>query len=166
MNVAEVMSNPVRTKIVQFLQINGESTTKTISDALPEISAPTLYRHVNALLKENVLIVTDEKKIRGTTERILSLNPDLWNVSDGIDGYAYQFLMSLYGSFREYASSEDQDPARDRLCLRTCVLNLTDEEFDCFASEYGALIEKYGSKGKSGKARSVSFVSAPVTDSE
>ncbi len=165
MKISEILSNPVRMRILQYLQAEGTATTKQMSDAMPDIPAPTLYRHVNRLLEEDVLTVREERKVRGTTERLLGTNPDLWkSEASDISGAAYQFLMALYSGFREYGSREDADPAADMLCLRTCVLRLTDESFERFLKEYAELLEWYMAPEEGGKLRSVSIISAPVAE--
>lgn len=76
---------------------------------------------------------------------------------------AYQFLMEIYARFHKYCIKPDADPRKDRLSLRTRMLCLTDEEFDAFMQEIGAVMDKYGEK-TDGKKRSISFVSAPVEE--
>ena len=43
------------------------------------------------------------------------------------------------------------------------MLSLTDEEFDAFLQDIGAVMDKYGKKSD-GKERSISFISAPVEE--
>ena len=69
MDLTEILSNPVRVRIIQYLQLYGDATTKQISGYLDDIPAPTIYRHVNSLIKEGVLTVKDERKVRGKTDR-------------------------------------------------------------------------------------------------
>ena len=66
MELIKVLSNPVRMQVMQYLQTYGEATTKQISDAITDVPAPTLYRHINILLKEEVLLVKEERKVRGS----------------------------------------------------------------------------------------------------
>ncbi|MBO4568755.1 MAG: helix-turn-helix domain-containing protein [Candidatus Methanomethylophilaceae archaeon] len=168
MDLADVLSNPVRTKIVQCLQFNKEATTKQIAAALTDVPAPTVYRHVSFLLKEGVLTVVSENKVRGTTERLLALNEDFWSPKTGadLDQAAFQFLASLYRGFHEYCSAGGRDPEADMLCLRTCVFRLTDERFGRFIEEYAELVERYREEDGEGSLRSVSFISAPVKEEE
>ena len=167
MNLTDILSNPTRMRIVQYLQLNEEATTKQISEALNDVPAPTIYRHINYLLKENVLIVKEERKIRGTTERLLTINQEFINAEKNrnISGTAYQFLMSIYDSFQKYDKKEDKDPVSDKLCLRTCMMNLSDEKFDEFFKEYSELLGRYMDIGE-GKLRSISIISAPVEEEE
>ena len=162
MRLSEILSNPVRLRIVQCLQVRGEATTKQICKELDDIPAPTVYRHVGRLVEEGILTVKEERKIRGSAERLLAINEAKWSAeTDDIADASYQFLMSLYDRFREY---EGENPAEDRLCLRTCMLRLSDEEFDGFLSEYAGLLEKYAGRQDGGKVRSVSIISAPVKE--
>ena len=164
MRLSEILSNPVRLRIFQYLQDSGEATTKQISEALDDVPVPTLYRHVNRLLDEGLLRVVSERKVRGSVERTIAINEDEWSekVNSDIADTAYQFLMTLYQGFREYSSGDDVDPMRDRLSLRTCMLRMSDEEMDDFAREYSELLAKYRGRRSDGRTRSISIVSSPV----
>ena len=166
MELMKVISNPVRMQVMQYLQTYGAATTKQISEAITDVPAPTLYRHINALLKEEVLLVKEERKVRGSLERTLAINVEkiAETVNNSISETAYQFLMELFMKFRKYGSRTDADPQKDRLCLRTCVFTLTDNSFDSFMQEIGAVIDKYQKAGESGKLRSISFISAPIEE--
>lgn len=168
MKITDILTNPARARVIQYLQIHKEATTKQISEAIPDIPAPTLYRHINFLLKENLLIIKEERKVRGSLERLLAINTDMWSAETGsnLSDMAYQFLMSLYMRFQEYSTMGNTDPIVDKLCLRTCILSLTDNSFDSFLREYAELIGRYQEPEDGGKLRSVSFISAPVSEEE
>lgn len=166
MKLSDVITNPVRMKIMQFLQIRGEATTKQICEELHDIPQPTLYRHINYLLKEEVLTVKSERKVRGSLERLLALNEAKFTDNTDIADTAYQFLMALYGSFQRYSDKENADPFADMLSLRTYMLTLTDESYANFFSELREVIEKYSKPEEGGKSRSFSVISAPVTEDE
>ena len=165
MELINILSNSVRIRVIQYLQIHGEATTKQISEAITDIPAPTLYRHINFLLKEEVLSVKEERKVRGSLVRLLMINKDkLTEIENGnIADVAYQFLMGIYAGFQKYGMRPGADPRKDRLCMRTRMLSLTDEEFDAFLQDIGAVMDKYGEKSD-GKERSISFISAPVEE--
>lgn len=166
MELMKILSNPVRMQIMQYLQTHREATTKQISEAITDIPAPTLYRHINTLLKEEILLVKEERKVRGSLERLLAINVEKMTetVNSGISETAYQFLMELFMKFQKYGSKTDADPQKDRLSLRRCVFTLTDESFDNFMHEIGAVINKYQVAEINGKLRSVSFISAPIEE--
>ena len=54
MDLLKAISSSSALQIVQYLQTHGEATTKQISEALPDIPAPTLYRHINKLITDEV----------------------------------------------------------------------------------------------------------------
>lgn len=166
MDLIKVLSNPVRIQVMQYLQTHGEATTKQISEAISDVPAPTLYRHINTLLKEEVLLVKEERKVRGSLERLLVINVEKMTAAadSNISDSAYQFLMELYMKFHKYSCKDNADPQKDRLSLRTCVLNLTDDSFDSFMRDIASVIDKYREAEENGKLRSVSFISAPVEE--
>lgn len=166
MKLSDVITNPVRMKILQFLQVKGNATTKQICEELPDVPQPTLYRHINYLLKEEVLIVKSERKVRGSLERLLTLNEAKFTETADIADIAYQFLMVLYGSFLRYSEKGNCDPVTDMLCLRTSMLTLTDESYANFLQELRVVIDKYSKSEETGKNRSLSIISAPVTEEE
>lgn len=166
MKLSDIITNPIRMKIMQFLQIRGEATTRQICEELHDVPQPTLYRHINYLLKEEVLIVKSERKVRGSLERLLALNEAKFTENTDIADSAYQFLMALYGSFQRYSDKENADPAADMLSLRTYMLTLTDESYADFFKELREVIEKYSKPQDGGKSRSFSVISAPVTEEE
>lgn len=168
MDLIKVLSNPVRLQVIQYLQIQGEATTRQIAEAIPDIPAPTLYRHINALLKEGALLVKEERKVRGSLERLLSVNKESFSAAENnIADLSYQFLMGIFMRFQRYSCKNDADPQRDRLSMRTAVLKLTDESFDKFMCEIWEVIKKHEKNAdRGGKLRSISFVSAPLEEDE
>ena len=166
MKLSDMITNPIRMKIMQFLQLRGEATTRQICEELHDVPQPTLYRHINYLLKEEVLIVKSERKVRGSMERLLTLNEAKFAENADIADSAYQFLMALYGSFQRYSDKENTDPFADMLSLRTYMLTLTDESYANFFKEFREVIEKYSKPEEGGKSRSFSVISAPVMEEE
>ena len=92
MDLIKVLSYPVRIRVMQYLQTHGEATTKQISEAISDVPAPTLYRHINTLLKEEVLLVKEERKVRGSLERLLVINVEKMSAAadSNISDSAYQ----------------------------------------------------------------------------
>ena len=164
MELINILSNPVRIQVMQHLQSYGEATPKQISEALYDIPAPTLYRHINVLLKEEVLLVKAERKVRGSLERLLIINEEKFAISrnKNISQTAYQFLMELFMKFQSYSEKEDANPQKDRISLRTCILTLTDSRYDDFMNEIGNIIERYQMLDEGGRQRSISLISAPI----
>jgi len=74
MEMAEVVMNPVRQRIFQYLLVHETGTVKEIRKALPDIPSASLYRHVKILTENDILTVVGENRIRGTVESIYQLN--------------------------------------------------------------------------------------------
>ena len=53
MNVIEVVMNPVRQRIIQFLMIHEKGTVKEMKNNLSDVPTPSLYRHVKILAEDS-----------------------------------------------------------------------------------------------------------------
>jgi DNA-binding transcriptional ArsR family regulator len=71
--VADVLLHPIRWRIVQRV-LGRELTTTELKRDLPDVPTTTLYRHVAVLIEAGYLTVVRERRVRGTTERTLSLD--------------------------------------------------------------------------------------------
>lgn len=164
MNMAEVVMNPVRQRIIQFLMVYDKGTVKEIKSKLSDVPTPSLYRHVKILAENSVIVVVEENRIRGTVESVYQLNPNALAVEDE-DGMAVQVsLMSICTAFAKYFASGHADPRKDMLMLTSCTLMLTDDEFGNFLKEINELAMKYISKEptKGSSPRQVTLVSSPA----
>lgn len=78
MELAEIVMNPVRQRIFQYLLLHETGTVKEIRKALPDVPGASLYRHMKLLTESGILTVVGENRIRGTVESIYSLNRSAW----------------------------------------------------------------------------------------
>lgn len=133
----KAMIHPIRMKIVQSLLNGKEMTAREMAEKLPDIPQASLYRHVNALLKEEILTVARENKVRGTMEKVLSLSPSLEKETrQEMEGASredhfhtfFSFLMSLLGEYEAYLQGETICLQEDRVSFRQCSVYLSDEE--------------------------------------
>ena len=164
MDMAEVIMNPVRQRIIQYLMVHGRGTVKEIKGKLSDIPTPSLYRHVKILAESAVIVVVEENRIRGTVESVYQLNPDALTVEDA-DGIAVQAsLAGICTVFAKYFASGHADPRKDMFMLTSCTLVLTDREFGKFLEEINALAMKYISRDpeEGGRPRQVTLISSPT----
>ena len=70
MELKDILGNPSRMRIMQYLAIHGEVTVKELANHFPDIPRRTLYRHVDFLIEAGTIIVKEERKVRGGIERI------------------------------------------------------------------------------------------------
>ena len=72
-SLADLLHQPVRWRVVQAL-IGRSLTTGQLAELMPDTPTTTLYRHVGVLVNAGVLVVTDERRVRGAVERTYALN--------------------------------------------------------------------------------------------
>ena len=173
MDYTEVLSNPVRMRIMQYMAINGEATTKEIAEYLTDIPRRTLYRHINFLIEGRAILVKEERKVRGGTERLLVDNQRGFVSNLGLSDATYQYLMDIYNKFclyeKKHGENTSEDFNKDQLAFGTSTFYLDDDEMKSMMNEIYEIgikyerqqKEKYGDK-VAGKLRSCSFISAPV----
>ena len=162
--MAEIVMNPIRQRIFQYLLIHETGTVKEIRGSLPDIPSASLYRHMKVLTDHGVLTVVGENRIRGTVESVYQLNRRALELDDA-DGAAVQMaLLGICASFARYFSGENADPRRDMLMLSTCTLTLTDDAFRDFLAEINQIALKYMEAPvcEGSKTRQISMISAPT----
>ena len=59
MDIVEIVMNPARQRIFQYLLVNETGTVKEMRKALPDIPSASLYRHVKILLDNGILTVVE-----------------------------------------------------------------------------------------------------------
>ena len=173
MDYTEVLSNPVRMRIMQYMAINGEATTKEIAEYLTDVPRRTLYRHINFLIEGKAILVKEERKVRGGIERLLADNQKGFVSGLGLSDATYQYLMDIYNKFclyeKKHGENTGEDFNKDLLAFGTSTFYLDDDEMNSMMNEiyeigirYERLHnERYGDR-TAGKLRSCSFISAPV----
>ena len=164
MGMVDIMMNPARQRIIQYLLVHETGTVKEIRKALPDIPSASLYRHMKLLTDNSILTVVGENRIRGTVESIYRLNKGALEIDDA-DGVAVQTaLLGICTAFAKYFSGGHADPKKDMLLMTTCTLTLDDGQFVDFLSEINQLAVKYMDiPFKEGsKTRQITLISAPA----
>jgi len=98
---AKLLTDPFKLKLLE--RFGGKPvTTKQVADRMGE-KAPRLYRHVDALVEEGLLVLVEEKPKRGTIERYyrtvatrFEVDPDLFSTSSGMADGALDMLRSIF----------------------------------------------------------------------
>jgi len=102
MNIAAIRSimDPVRIKIVQELSIKKTATTKEIALACGDIPQATLYRHLSALMKNEVIQVVSENKVRGILEKVYAIkeNPSQ-TINKNLKTITREELSTIFSQF-------------------------------------------------------------------
>jgi DNA-binding PadR family transcriptional regulator len=171
----DILLHPVRLRIIQKFLGGEERTAKELAKLLPEIAQATLYRQLDTLVKANILVITDEKPIRGTIEKVYSLNPleasittkDVNHVSkEEHIQYFMLFTTHLLAQFESYLEKEEIDMERDGVAYRQTAFYLSDEEFREFFMEIAKVFQKTSNNKPSPdrKKRFISTIIIPEAD--
>ncbi len=80
MDKIELILHPIRARIIQAAAYES-ITTQEIAARMPDVPQTTLYRHINLLIENKMLIVVREVKVRGTVERELHLADETVHVA-------------------------------------------------------------------------------------
>ena len=166
MKIAEVVLNPVRQRIFQYLLIHETGTVKEIRKALPDVPSASLYRHMKILTDHSIIMVVGENRIRGTVESVYQLNKSALQIDDANGEAVQTALLGFCASFAKYFASGHANPKKDMLLLTTCTLTLTDEEFMGFLSEINQVAVKYMDIGikEGSKTRQITLISSPTDE--
>lgn len=164
MDIVEIVMNPARQRIFQYLLVHETGTVKEIRKALPDIPSASLYRHMKILTDNDILTVVEENRIRGTVESVYKLNKKALEKNDNTELSVQASLLRLCEEFAKYFSRGDVNPVKDMLLLTSCTLKLTDEEFAAFFSEINQVALKYMSMEAhdGSKTRQITLISSPV----
>ena len=106
MDIVEIVMNPARQRIFQYLLVNETGTVKEMRKALPDIPSASLYRHVKILLDNGILTVVEENRIRGTVESVYKLNKKTLEQNDSTGLSVQASLLRLCGAFAKYFRKE------------------------------------------------------------
>ncbi len=166
MEMAEIIMNPVRQRIIQYFLVHETGAVKEIRKALPDIPSASLYRHMKILTDNSILTVVSENRIRGTVESIYQLNKNMMDLDDTDGSVVQMSLLSICESFAKYFSAGHADPKKDMLMMSTCTLTLTDEEFMDFLSKINQIALKYmnAEVTENSKIRQVTLISSPTEE--
>lgn len=164
MDIAKIVLNPVRMRIIQHVIVHKEVIVSDLADVMSDVPKTTLYRHINMLEKAGLIDVIKESRIRGTLEKTYGLGRSYTeHMNENTNKMPATFLMSLLADFETYFEKEDADPQRDMLFLGTATFNLSDEEYIELVTEMGSVISKYLDKEMTPerKVRRFSNISSP-----
>ena len=151
MATAELLLHPVRLRVLQALLGVDELTIAQLRQRLPDIAPATLYRHVAALTRAEVLEVVRERPVRGTVERSYRVRQEQAvvdtdaRVSMTPDQHRQAFTVftgALMADFDRYLAHPDADPAHDGVLYRQGAVWLTPEEFTELVEELEATVAR------------------------
>src|SRR4051795_3149791 len=146
----ELILHPLRVRILAAFS-GAQLTARQVAGLLPDIPQTTLYRQINLLARHGLLAVADERRVRGTVERVYRLEPqaatltpgDVANASadDHLDYFA-AYMTGLLGDFARYLRSQEElDVVRDGVLYTKATLYLSEEDLHAFQMSLQALLQ-------------------------
>lgn len=163
---ADVIMNPVRQRIAQYLLLHRTGTVNEIGAALSDVPRPSLYRHMNVLLEAGCIEVVGQRSVRGAVERTYALvEQPMGNPSQQeVGGMVHGILTSVMAGFARYFAQSNADPQRDLLSVSSSTLMLSDAEMMELLQRIGAVFNDYiqNEPGGGRRPRNILFISAPV----
>jgi len=151
-DVIKIMMNPIRIKIIQELRLKGNATTKEIQAACGDIPQATLYRHINELLKNDIIQVVDENIINGIIEKVYAIktdpsaeilkDPSKISKEQYLDIFS-QYMISILGDFKSYIEHEEAiAKLTTSIGFSSTSIFLSDEELRELSTEIRESIRK------------------------
>jgi hypothetical protein len=150
MSSADLLLHPLRFRIVQAFLGDRQLTTGQLLAELDGIPPATLYRQVSTLAKAGVLLVVDERQVRGTVERTYALSmqdarvdaEELHAMTPEDHRRAFMgFMAGLLADFDSYLDTGDVDLERDVAGYRSIGLWLTNEEMIRLVADIGTAVQ-------------------------
>jgi DNA-binding transcriptional ArsR family regulator len=170
---SDLILHPVRWRILRAAR-SGAVTAQRLAAALPDVPQASLYRHLNTLADSGLLQVVEERKVRGTVERVYSLGngaDDLSGETVGLNPEGHMrlfgaFLSNLIADYSRYLDRGNVDLYRDGVGFRQREVYLSDEEFARMAAELRDLLARYSDcpPGKGRTPRLVTTIVMPAVD--
>ncbi|MFC4712066.1 transcriptional regulator [Planococcus dechangensis] len=169
----DLFKNQVRFKIaLELIDVDEGLSILQLNKILKEVPQATLYRHMNAMLEDDLLKIVGINRSGKVEEKLYALNTQAYKVSQEdwqsatyserirFITYYFMYIIQNYKNYHERIVGEQ---AQDQSTFSFVKLNLTDDSFDDFQSELSTLMKKYYAVGESEDAtdRTVSVVIIP-----
>ena len=155
----ECLSNPVMCKLLTEIQEQEQATAKKLAEIYPDIPQATLYRYLSRMLKDDVLKVVEERRIRGTVEKIYALNctleinkQDMLKENAGEDYFRIftQYAMGIMHEFQEYTERSDIDIPADGSGFWSTPLYLSKKEVEEVATKMLDILKPFSANTPTG----------------
>lgn len=167
MNLINLLMNPVRIMIMQYLTMHETATASEIIGSLKDVSRATVYNHIKILEENNLICVVQENQIRGTLEKTFSIKKT-GEHSQSDYSMVINYLLNLMVDFQQYFEHTKKLMNEEMLFIDRSVMYLDDESYKNFFKEYTLLCKKYFDYecGENKKVRTISLISSPFVNGD
>lgn len=135
---ADLILHPVRMRLLALLA-RRQLTARQLRPLLPDVPQATLYHHLGTLTRAGLLRIVSERPVRGTIERVYTLDEDTVFLrptdlasASRADHLRYFtiFVAMLLGDFARYLQGDGPiDLAADGVGYRETPFYLSDDEY-------------------------------------
>jgi DNA-binding transcriptional ArsR family regulator len=143
---SDLILHPLRLRILVALS-GRELTSQQLAEQMSDVPQATLYRHLNRLAGAGLLKVVAERRVRGTVEKVYTLDeaqstltPEEMASASPDDHLRYftTFAASLIGDYQRYlAHTPLVDPVADAVGYHKLNLELSDQEAEALGQALG-----------------------------
>jgi len=118
----KLLANPKIAQIFIEVSKQGRISAKQLTEILPDIPAPSLYRYLQKLHKAGILDIAEVIPIRGTVEKIYAVSKTFQVKMDEMlknnDGASYmalfmQYMAGIVAEFQAYTARPDLNLLQD-----------------------------------------------------
>ena len=170
MDIAKLILNPARLRILQYIRLHGSVRTSDIVKYLNDIPRATVYHHVKILEENNMIEVIKENRVRGTIEKVYALK----EYTTSMEGETFvalstAFYVGLMQEMNEYFSRKEQDHKKDNVFFSSALLYMSDNEYENLLKSIADLLKPYIEQTPKSnlKLRKLSIISSPpVADND
>jgi hypothetical protein len=163
---ADLLLHPVRLRIVKSFLGDRALTTSQLAAELDDVPPGSVYRHVARLVREEVLQVVAEQRVRGAVERTYMLRPaaaviapgELAAMTPADHTRAFMiFMAGVLDHFDRYIAIGPAEPEREA-GYRMAAMWLSDEEYAQFVLDLAAVIQPRIANGpRKGRRRRILY---------
>lgn len=154
-STVNLVLHPIRMRILMALA-GREMTVGELGEVLTDVPPATLYRHIKKLLKNGVLNVVRETPIRGTVEKVYTLDAGHANLNPDelaqLDTDSHMrvfvgFIASLLDDYARYLEGSEQiDLVSDGVGYRKVIMHLSQAELVEMARDLNLALQPYLAK--------------------
>lgn len=169
--------NPIKCKLLIEIFSNNRTTAKQLGEKFQDISKATLYRYLNKMLKDDIIKVAEENKIRGTVEKVyamkLDIADDVNKIIDENSGEEYaqlftQYMMGFLREFYEYAERKEKDILKDGSGFSVCPVYASIDEIVEVSKKIASILEplRNNSHEEGRRMHSIGVIITPPKEDE
>ena len=172
-STADLILHPLRLRLVQAVAVAGAATPSELLSALGDVAPATLYRHLQKLTEGGVLVVTDERPVRGTVERRYALQTAQAQLGpDDIAGatvddhtrWFLTFALSLLDKLQRNLERDDVDFVKDGIGYHALPVHLREDEVPRFVNDLNQALLPWLTRAPPEGARARTFATVFMPD--